>query len=160
MPHTDVIVIHGWGLYAHPLFAERLASLTEQVAEIANKDPEGFAGHPAAKLLMSVRNAMRTRVPANPDANDFRLGKSLGKGRSAWRRVKHGLPPRYRLFFRFNSTAPKAIIFVWLNDEATLRKEGAKTDVYAVFSRLVESGRVPATWEELMASSDEIAKVS
>ena len=38
-----------------------------------------------------------------------------------------------KLFFQFNSNAPKTIIYVWMNDETTQRKAGSKTDVYAVF---------------------------
>ena len=37
----------------------------------------------------------------------------------------------------------------WLNDEATLRKAGAKTDVYAVFQRMLRRGEVPSGIEEL-----------
>jgi toxin YhaV len=62
---------------------------------------------------------------------------------------KNNLPPRYRLFFQFRSDA-KTIIYAWLNDEATLRKEGAKTDVYAVFESMLAKGKPPTTWDELI----------
>jgi toxin YhaV len=47
-----------------------------------------------------------------------------------------GLPDRYRLFWVF-SEAARTIIFLYLNDEASLRKAGAKSDPYAVFGRMV-----------------------
>jgi toxin YhaV len=66
-----------------------------------------------------------------------------------WRRVERGLPPRYRLFFRFSSQPVRIILYAWLNDEATLRKAGAKTDLYAVFQRMLRRGEVPSDIEEL-----------
>jgi len=35
------------------------------------------------------------------------------------------------------SEAARTIIFLYLNDEASLRKAGAKSDPYAVFGRMV-----------------------
>ena len=45
------------------------------------------------------------------------------------------------MFFKFFS-ADKSIFFAWLNDENTLRHDGAKTDCYAVFSDMLESGEI------------------
>ena len=83
-------------------------------------------------MLASVYRALTQLVPANPDAPDFRLGKTLGPDNTHWRRVKKGTPDRYRLFFRFasNPVKVKVIVYVWFNDEDTLRKAGSKTDVY------------------------------
>lgn len=159
MTHTDVTVINGWALYAHPAFLERLQSLVEEVASLAADDPVHFHQHPSTKLLLSVRESIKSRIVANPDAEDFRLGNTLGKGNGHWRRVKHGLPPRYRLFFQFRSQAPKTVILAWLNDESTLRKDGAKTDVYAVFQQMVTAGRMPNSWLELKAKCEALPQV-
>ena len=47
----------------------------------------------------------------------------------------------------------KIIVFVWLNDEDTLRKSDARTDVYAVFRKMLESGKVPNDFGELLAKA-------
>ena len=70
-----------------------------------------------------------------------------------WRRVKKGLPNRYRLFFRFASSPVKLIVYVWFNDEDTLRKAGAKTDVYETFGRMLAKGSVPHSIDELLVQA-------
>ena len=140
---------HGWRLYAFEPFAERLAALTEEVERLRARDPEGYRRHPTTVLLASVYKAITETVPTNPDHPQFRVGHSLGPQYGHWRRVKRGLPPRYRLFYRFGSKPVPIIVYAWLNDEATLRKSGAKTDVYAVFQRMLAHGEVPSDIEVL-----------
>ena len=94
-------------------------------------------------------------VPADPNHADFRLGKTLGDQYTAFRRVKKGMPDRYRLFFRFASETA-SIIYIWLNNENTLRKEGSKTDVYVVFKKLLERGTVPIDISEMLKQSSEV----
>ena len=53
------------------------------------------------------------------------------------------MPDRYRLFFRFASNPVKVFVYVWFNDEDTLRKAGSKTDVYETFKRMLARGVVP-----------------
>lgn len=84
------------------------------------------------------------------------MGHSLGPDCAHWRRVKRGLPQRYRLFFRFSSQSARIIVYAWLNDEATLRKAGAKTDVYAVFQRMLRRGEVPSDIKELKKRASAI----
>ena len=47
----------------------------------------------------------------------------------------------------------KVIVFVWLNDEDTLRKRDAKTDVYAVFRKMLENSKVPNDFNELLTKA-------
>ncbi len=54
-----------------------------------------------------------------------------------------------RLFFKF-SVARKVIVFAWLNDQRTLRKQGGSTDVYAVFQQMLKAGRPPDTLDDLL----------
>jgi len=65
------------------------------------------------------------------------------------------MPGRYRLFFRFASRPAKTIVFVWFNDEDTLRKAGSKTDVYEAFRRMLARGEVPDGIEALLKESRE-----
>ena len=147
---------HGWRLYAFEPFAERLAALKKEVERLRAKDPDGYRHHPTTRLLASVYKAITEAVPANPDHPEFRVGHSLGPQYAHWRRVKRGLPSRYRLFYRFSSKPVRIIVYAWLNDEATLRKAGAKTDVYAVFQRMLARGEVPSDIAELTKRGSEI----
>ncbi|MNZ32171.1 Toxin YhaV [compost metagenome] len=149
MRSGTVTVVNDWGLFGHPLFLQRLDGLIEEVELLAEDDPEGFHHHPHYKLLEKVEASILERVPANPAAAEYLQGNTLGKGNGHWRRVKSGLPNRYRLFFQFRSDAPKSIIYAWLNDEATLRKDGSKTDVYAVFLAKLKRGEIPSSFAEL-----------
>lgn len=145
--------INGWQLYYFRAFAAALGELESQVAALAASDPLGYIAHPRTRLLASVYNAITERVPANPDHPGFRLGKTLGKDYGNWRRVKKGLPERYRLFFRFASKPVKLIVYVWFNDEDTLRKAGSKSDVYETFRRMLERGDVPQGIDHLLEES-------
>ena len=145
--------INGWQLYYFRIFAAALDELETEVAALAASDPRGYKAHARTRLLASVYKAITERVPANPDHPDFRLGKTLGRDYGNWRRVKKGLPERYRLFFRFASKPVKLIVYVWFNDEDTLRKAGSKTDVYATFRRMLARGEVPDSIDHLLRES-------
>lgn len=149
------MIANGWRLYYFRIFKAALDELEAVVTDLAERDPKGYKTHPKTKLLASVYRAVTELVPANPDAPGFRLGKTLGPANTNWRRVKKGLPDRYRLFFRFASNPVKVIVYVWFNDEDTLRKVGSKTDVYETFKRLLARGVVPATINELLSASQE-----
>ena len=146
------MISNGWDLYYFRIFKAALDELEAAVTQLAQDDPKGYKGHPNTKLLASVYKAITEMVPANPDAPEFRLGKTLGADNTNWRRVKKGMPDRYRLFFRFASNPVKVIVYVWFNDEDTLRKAGAKTDVYETFKRMLARGVVPKNTKDLMKS--------
>ena len=147
------MIANGWHLFYFRLFKAALDELEQTVAKVAQQDPAGYKSHPKTRLLASIYKAITQAVPANPDHPDFRLGKTLGAQYTNWRRVKKGMPDRYRLFFRFASKPVKVVVYVWFNDEDTLRKAGAKSDVYEVFRRMLSRGQVPTSLEELLAES-------
>ena len=147
------MIANGWSLYYYSTFKAALDELEAVVTKLAADDPAGYKTHPKTKLLASVYRAITQLVPANPDAPDFRLGKTLGSENTHWRRVKKGMPDRYRLFFRFASNPVKVIVYVWFNDEDTLRKSGSKTDVYETFKRMLARGAVPKDIGELLLAS-------
>lgn len=147
------MIADGWQLFYFKLFKVALDELEQEVTKLAEHDPAGYKSHPKTRLLASVYKAIMQVVPTNPDHPDFRLGKTLGAEHTNWRRVKKGMPDRYRLFFRFASKPVKVIVYVWFNDEDTLRKAGSKTDVYEVFKRLLSRGQVPSEIKELLAES-------
>jgi toxin YhaV len=149
------VIINGWQLYYFRTFAAALNELENEVTALAKSDPRGYKAHPKTRLLASVLKTITERVPANPDHPDFRLGNTLGRGYGNWRRAKKGLPDRYRLFFRFASSPQKLIVYVWFNDEDTLRKTGSKTDVYEAFRRMLARGEVPEGIEDLLRESHQ-----
>lgn len=149
------MIANGWRLYFFRVFKAALDELEATVTELARKDPEGYRAHPKTKLLASVYRAVTELVPTNPDAPEFRLGKTLGAGNANWRRVKAGMPERYRLFFRFASSPVKIVVYVWFNDEDSLRKAGSKTDVYETFKRLLARGIVPTGIGTLLVDATE-----
>ncbi len=149
------MIANDWTLYYLKIFKAALDELEKTVTKLAAKDPEGYKKHLKTRLLASVYKAITRTVPANPDAAEFRLGKTLGAEYANWRRVKKGMPDRYRLFFRFASNPVKAIVYVWFNDEDTLRKADAKTDVYEAFKRMLARGEVPSSIQELLEESSK-----
>jgi toxin YhaV len=147
------VEVNGWRLYYHRIFAAALDELEADVAALASEDPAGYRSHPKTKLLASVHKVVTQTVPANPAHPSFRMGKTLGAEYADWRRVKAGMPRRYRLFFRFASRPVKAIVYVWFNDEDTLRKAGSKTDVYGAFRRMLGRGEVADGVDALLKES-------
>lgn len=147
------MIANGWQLFYFKLFKVALDELEQAVTKLAQQNPSEYKAHPKTRLLASVYKAVMQSVPDNPDHVDFRLGKTLGVEYANWRRVKKGMPNRYRLFFRFASSPVQLIVYVWFNDEDTLRKAGSKTDVYETFKRTLTRGEVPSSIDALLAES-------
>ena len=147
------MIINGWQIYYFRTFAAALDELEADVTALAASDPRGYKAHPKTRLLASLYIGITERVPARPDHLDFRLGKTLGREYGNWRRVKYRLPERYRIFFRLASQPLRLIVYVWFNDEDTLRKAGSKTDVYETFRRMLARGEVPESIDHLLLQS-------
>lgn len=148
------MIANGWQLFYFKLFKAALDELEQAVTKLAKEDPKGYKQHRKTRLLAAVYKSITQTVPANPGHPDFRLGKTLGREYANWRRVKKGMPDRYRLFFRFASSPVRLIVYVWFNDEDALRKAGSKTDVYEVFKRLLIRGEVPSSVAVLLSESE------
>jgi toxin YhaV len=142
-----------WRLFVHPLLRAQLEKLAARIEKLKSKDPLGYSSHPAAKSLATVKHYMREVIPRDPNSPEFRQGNTLGPDNRHWFRAKfHG---RYRLFYRF-STQQRFIIYAWVNDEQSLRKAGSKTDPYAVFRAMLESGDPPNSFAEILRTSKEL----
>ena len=148
------MIANGWGLYYFRIFKAELDELEAAVTQLAQDDPKGYKTHSKTKLLASVYKAITEVVPANPDAPEFRLGKTLGVDNTNWRRVKKGMPDPYRLFFRFASNPVKVFVYVWFYDEDTLRRAGSKINVYETFRRMLARGEVPGSIVELLSQAN------
>jgi toxin YhaV len=148
------VVVNGWRLFTHPLFAQQLEQLVAQVEALAAKDPANYRDQPATKLLATIRRHILEIIPRDPNAPEFRQGNTLGEDTRHWFRAK--FHQRYRLFYRFSSR-DKVIIYAWVNDENSLRKSGAKTDPYALFRNMLTSGNPPSSMSQLLSTSTEIS---
>ena len=121
-----------WSSFITLVLFERLHQLKCRILKLKEQG-KSLSGHPDVVLFYSVVKAIE-EARKDPTKNIYLLGNTLGPEFRDWRRIKQGMPARYRLFFKFFSLNKK-IFFVWLNDEYTLRKEGAKTDVYMQFKQ-------------------------
>lgn len=138
-------MLGGWTFLAWPAFDVRWGALIRAVAQRRAAAP-GSQASPAATVLAALVRVMRDHIARDPNAPGYRLRQDLG----AWRRVK--FLGRLRLFYRFNSTH-RLVVLTWLNDEHTLRKEGASTDPYIVFASMLARGEIPSDWDALVAGA-------
>ena len=145
--------VNGWRLFQYPLFENQLKRLTETVEKLSISQPDIYREHPKTKLLATIHRHVTEIIPRDPTAPEFRQGDTLGPDNRHWFRTK--FHQRYRLFFRF-STKARVIVYVWVNDEFTLRKAGSKTDAYAVFTSMLTAGDPPRTLEALLKRAKEI----
>jgi toxin YhaV len=143
----------GWRLFIHPLLDEQLDALNLKVHRALMKSGATSKTPRARKISDRVKNLMNSEIPQNPNSPVYRLGSTLGEVERVWFRAK--MFGQYRLFFRFDS-ASKIIVYVWVNDEESLRAYGSKTDAYALFKRMLDGGYPPGTFEELLKQSREI----
>ena len=146
MPAPPFEERNGWKLYAHPAFSQKWESLIQGVETLQRHQPKTFRSHPRTKLLKRILDLILVEIPLDPNAAEFQLGNTLGAAHRHWRRAK--FLGRFRLFFRFSS-AHRAIVYAWVNDETTLRKAGSSSDPYAVFSKRLREGNPPDSWEDL-----------
>lgn len=145
------LVVNGWTLYAYPAFSDRWQALREAVERKRETDPEGYRTSELARFFQALRRVVFQDIPRDPADERFQQGNTLGKGHRHWRRAK--FLQRFRLFFRYHGKA-RIIVLVWLNDENSLRKAGSKTDPCRMFREMLERGRPPEDWDDLLASSE------
>jgi len=135
------IEVKGWRIFLHPLVLKR-------IDEWQTRASKGDVR--ARKLLAGLNQLMLEVVPSDPGHPRFYLGHSLGPDYGHWRRAK--MYQRYRLFFRFSS-AHRSIVFIWINNEDSLRTYGATTDAYATFQKMIERGTPPDDLDQLLRES-------
>ena len=144
---SQPLVINGYQLFVWSGFLDRWQALRREVERLKALHPDTYRSMPATKLFAAVRSATLRHIPNNPASPSFRQGNALGRDFRHWRRATFF--QRFRLFFRF-SEEMSVIVYVWLNDEPTLRKRGARTDPYTVFRTMLERGTPPTDWQALV----------
>ena len=124
-------------LKAHMFYVQRIESLKKEIKRLKKElNGKEFREHALVKFAFRVRKASMDVIPENPDRPEYRLTDDLRR----YRRYKQGLK-RYRLFFCF-ANQPKIILYLYLNEDKHLRKEGDKNDPYNMFKRFVMNGTV------------------
>jgi toxin YhaV len=145
--------INGWRIFVHQDLDAQISKIGKTVAgDLITGQVTELQG-PRQKFLKAMGRAMREVIPARPGAAEHRLGRALGNQPEVWFRVK--FLQQYRLFYRYDSVQ-KVIVYVWVNDEESLRAYGSKTDAYALFQKMLASGYPPESFEELLKQSREI----
>jgi toxin YhaV len=144
------MVVHGWTLFAHPLFLDQVEALAGQVEKLRRKHPKDFRKRNAAKRLTAILDLAFDVIPQDPTRLDYRQGDTLGPEHRHWFRAKFF--QQYRLFFRYHHES-KIVIYAWVNDEDTKRAYESGDDAYRVFRKMLGSGHPPDRWEALLAEA-------
>lgn len=144
------LVVHGWTVFAHPLFLAQMEVLAQQVAALKQKDPAGYGKKNASKRLAAMTQLAFDVIPQNPARPEYRQGGTLGNEHKHWFRAKFF--QQYRLFFRYHAPS-KVVVFAWVNDEDTKRAYESSDDAYRVFRKMLTSGHPPDDWNQLLAEA-------
>ena len=143
--------IHGWTVFAHPLFMVQVETLALEVEALKQKDPAGYVKKNAAKRLAAIAKLAFDVIPQDPARAEYRQGATLGADRKHWFRAKFF--QQYRLFFRYHAGA-KMIVYAWVNDDDTKRAFENSDDAYRVFRKMLESGHPPDDWDQLLSQAE------
>jgi toxin YhaV len=143
--------IHGWTVFAHPLFMAQVEALAQEVEALKQKDPAGYVKKNATKRLAAIAKLAFDVIPQDPSRAEYRQGATLGADRKHWFRAKFF--QQYRLFFRYHAGA-KMIVYAWVNDDDTKRAFESSDDAYRVFRKMLESGHPPDDWDRLLSQAE------
>jgi len=145
------VLVHGWHLFAQPLFLAQVQALSQQVETLQRKDPMGYVNKNATKRLSAITQLAFDTIPQDPTRSEYRQGNTLGGQHKHWFRAKFF--QQYRLFFRYHAGS-KVIVFAWVNDDQTKRAFESSDDAYRVFRKMLESGHPPDHWVQLLRDSE------
>ncbi|MBS0507760.1 MAG: type II toxin-antitoxin system YhaV family toxin [Proteobacteria bacterium] len=148
------LVVHGWTIFAHPLFLAQLEMLAQQVETLKKKDPVEYVKKNASKRLAAITKLVFDVIPQDPTRPEYRQGNTLGEDHKHWFRAKFF--QQYRLFFRYHAPS-KVIVFAWVNDEDTKRAYESNDDAYRIFRKMLASGHPPDDWDQLLNEAQPTA---
>ena len=146
----EPLVIHGWTVFAHPLFLAQLEVLVQLVDVLKGKDPVGYVKKNPNKRLAAITKLAFDVIPQDPTRPEYRQGNTLGDNYKHWFRAKFF--QQYRLFFRYHAPG-KVIVLAWVNDEETKRAYSSSDDAYRVFRKMLVSGHPPDDWNQLLTEA-------
>jgi toxin YhaV len=145
------LAVHGWTVFAYPLFMAQVEALVEQVEALKKKEPTGYVKNNATKRLAAITRLAFDVIPQDPARAEYRQGGTLGDDRKHWFRAKFF--QQYRLFFRYHAAA-KMIVYAWVNNDDTKRAYEISGDAYRVFRKMLESGHPPDDWNQLLSQAE------
>ena len=149
------MLIHGWTVFAHPLFLAQIEALAQQVEAFKQKDPVGYVKRNANKRLAAIIKLAFDVIPQDPTRTEYRQGNTLGDAYKHWFRAKFF--QQYRLFFRYHAPS-KVIVLAWVNDDDTKRAYESSDDAYRVFRKMLASGHPPDDWDRLLDEAKHAAE--
>ena len=149
------LLIHGWTVFAHPLFLAQIEALAQQVKAFKQKDPVGYVKRNANKRLAAIIKLAFDVIPQDPTRTEYRQGNTLGDDYKHWFRAKFF--QQYRLFFRYHARS-KVIVLAWVNDDDTKRAYESSDDAYRVFRKMLASGHPPDDWDQLLDEAKHAAE--
>ena len=82
------LVIHGWTVFAHPLFLAQIEALALQVETFKQKDPVGYVKKNASKRLAAITKLAFDVVLQDPARPEYRQGGTLVDDHKHWFRTK------------------------------------------------------------------------
>lgn len=144
---------HIWRIFLSKKLAGIYEKLKKDAFELLEKDSKANRNHPKVRDFERLCKAIQTAAD-NPHDSSYLLGNTLGERHRSWRRIKHNVPTRYRLFFKFFSST-KEIFFMWMNDSEHIRRAGSRSDVYRDMERRLDSGKIPEDRESMTEDSIE-----
>ncbi|WP_408601545.1 type II toxin-antitoxin system YhaV family toxin [Pseudomonas sp. PLMAX] len=144
---NPLLTVHGWTIFAHPLFLDQVEALIQHVEVLKQKDPVGYHKKNARKRLAAIAKLAFEVIPQDPTKPEYRQGVALGEEHKHWFRAKFF--QQYRLFFRYHQPS-KVIVLAWVNDENTKRAYESSDDAYRVFRKMLASGHPPDNWDQLL----------
>ena len=110
----------------------------------------GYIKKNATKRLAAIAKLAFEVIPQDPTRPEYRQGDTRGPEHKHWFRAKFF--QQYRLFFRYHAQA-RVIVYAWVNDEDTKRAYDSADDAYRLFRRMLDSGRPPSDWGQLLAEA-------
>jgi toxin YhaV len=143
-----------WLKLIHPAFEFEFNLYQSKALEAQSRVGESWVNTSAGKKFLALNYQIRQRIPSDPTNPEFRLGHTLGRQHKHWFRGK--FLQQYRIFFRY-STRSRIIAYAWVNNSESLRKYGSHSDAYLVFKKMLESGKIPNNWDELVAESKKLS---
>lgn len=141
------LLIHGWTVFAPPLFLAQIEAYVQQVELLKGKDPVGYVKKNANKRLAAITKLAFDVIPQDPTRPEYRQGNTLGDDYKHWFRANFF--QQYRLFFRYHASS-KVIVLAWVNDEDTKLAHESDDDAYRVFRKMLASGHPPDDWDQLL----------
>lgn len=62
------VIVNGWHIYFHPIFAKQRQELVDEVRKIKSRIPDiqEYNKHEKVKLLNYLKTGIREKIPSNP----------------------------------------------------------------------------------------------